>query len=221
MSRSQIPYIPCHVLLCGTALLACCLPVAVAAVMTMMMPARGGCGGNSATGPVRGWCGARAWGIGRAVGRIASPLPMVSSITRPATCSTFFVGGIQLGNAPGARWVTPVELAGGNPNSDAAKNLTRFLMALDNDGNLANGIVITQAVRDAAAQITSPASSFAIDEASFNGASPGPVHHQPVDATACPRRQQARRIWTARSWILPDGVLGNDGCGSGRGPGRP
>lgn len=133
---------------------------------------------------------------------------------------TFFLGGIQLGNAPGARWLTPVELAGGNPNSDAAKNLTRFLMALDSDGNLANGIVISQAARDAAAQITSPASSFAIDEASFNGASPGQFITNQL-MRQLPTQAQAKAHLDCTLVDIQDGVLGNDGCGNGGGPSTP
>jgi parallel beta-helix repeat protein len=153
-------------------------------------------------------------GLGYRAGSAANSLTGANGVFDYLTGDTlsFFVGGIQLGSATGARWLTPVELAGGNPNSDAAKNLARFLMALDNDNNLANGIVITQAVRDQAAQITSPASSFAIDEASFNLASPGQFITNQLMRTL-PTQAAAKAHLDCTLIDIADNILGNDGCG--------
>jgi len=65
----------------------------------------------------------------------------------------FFIGDIEIGSAFGDDAVTPLDLV-----SDATDetdphviNIIRFLQTLDDDGDLSNGIQITQVVRDMAA----------------------------------------------------------------------
>ncbi len=66
---------------------------------------------------------------------------------------TFYIGGIVAGTAPASSRMTPFDLV---PNSNEATdshvtNLCRFAQTLDNDGDPSNGIKITPAVRQAAA----------------------------------------------------------------------
>jgi len=64
---------------------------------------------------------------------------------------TFTLGGVTIGTASGQNIVTPVTLAGsGSATGTQATNITRFLMMLDTDGDPANGITISSAVRTAA-----------------------------------------------------------------------
>ena len=64
----------------------------------------------------------------------------------------FSVGGIVIGEAVGAPIVTPVELVpGGSSDSLQVRNIVRFLMMLDQNADPADGIFISQAVRDMAA----------------------------------------------------------------------
>ncbi len=65
----------------------------------------------------------------------------------------FFLGDIEIGSTTGNGTVTPLDLV-----SDAADesdphvvNILRFLQTLDDDGDLSNGIQITQVMRDLAA----------------------------------------------------------------------
>ncbi|NNF15840.1 MAG: hypothetical protein HKN70_03790, partial [Gammaproteobacteria bacterium] len=65
---------------------------------------------------------------------------------------TFKIGGIVLGTAAGAPFVTPVELTGStNPTDQAAVNQFVLLQSLDEDGDASNGIVISDATRTRAA----------------------------------------------------------------------
>ena len=64
---------------------------------------------------------------------------------------TFAVGGVELGSGPARRMFTPIDLgSGGGTSSTRSQNVVRFLMMLDRDGDPANGILISQAVRDMA-----------------------------------------------------------------------
>lgn len=63
---------------------------------------------------------------------------------------TFFLGGLELGSAPGEPLLSPVSLVEGADDSShpAAVNISRLLQALDADGNLNNGIQLTEALRE-------------------------------------------------------------------------
>lgn len=62
---------------------------------------------------------------------------------------TFKVGGITLGVAAGATTLTPVNLVPGavDQTNATVTNITRFLMALDADGDASNGITIAPAAQ--------------------------------------------------------------------------
>lgn len=60
----------------------------------------------------------------------------------------FHVGGVSLGSANGSSLITPVDLVpDGSSTSPAVRNITRFLLMLDADGDAQNGIAISDAVR--------------------------------------------------------------------------
>lgn len=63
----------------------------------------------------------------------------------------FSVGDIDLGSASAKGNITPVDLAPERVNGidPVAINMTRFLLSIDDDGNSANGIVITGEAREA------------------------------------------------------------------------
>ena len=64
---------------------------------------------------------------------------------------SFFVGDIQMGSTNSATAITPVELAGDRDVTDPhTTNIARFLQTIDDDGDPNNGILITDAVRQAA-----------------------------------------------------------------------
>ena len=61
---------------------------------------------------------------------------------------TFRLGGVVLGSAQGAALVSPVDLvSGGSPSDARVRNIVRFLMAMDDDGDAGNGIQIREEVR--------------------------------------------------------------------------
>jgi hypothetical protein len=65
---------------------------------------------------------------------------------------TFSVGAVTIGAVPTAKTlVTPLDVAQGNSASNRVLNVVRFLMMLDQDGNINNGIQISAAVTAAAA----------------------------------------------------------------------
>jgi len=64
---------------------------------------------------------------------------------------TFAVGNITLGTATGQAIITPVNLVpGGDTSTPEVQNITRFLLALDQDDDPRNGITVSPAVRSAA-----------------------------------------------------------------------
>jgi hypothetical protein len=73
---------------------------------------------------------------------------------RPGETVTFSVGGLVLGSAPGGERVTPADLAievGGDVKkikNQKVTNIARFLQSLDEDGNVENGITITDETRN-------------------------------------------------------------------------
>lgn len=66
---------------------------------------------------------------------------------------TFRVGGVTIGTvAAGKSAITPVDLvANGSGSSLHVQNIVRFLMLMDSDGNPANGLTISDALRSRAA----------------------------------------------------------------------
>ena len=68
----------------------------------------------------------------------------------------FYVGDVFLGSAQGAEIVTPVSLVNGAKDEThfTVKNIARFLISLDDDGDAYNGIKITTEVSDALAGVT-------------------------------------------------------------------
>ena len=63
---------------------------------------------------------------------------------------SFSVGGLALGSATGADVITPVDLVEGADAGDTSViNISRLLQSLDSDGNLSNGIQITEAIDQA------------------------------------------------------------------------
>lgn len=63
----------------------------------------------------------------------------------------FMVGDIVIGEALGKRLITPVDLIdGGDANHPTVLNIARFLQTIDEDNNPANGIRITEQVRNLA-----------------------------------------------------------------------
>gem|GEM_PF-170053 len=77
----------------------------------------------------------------------------------------FAIGGINLGQATAAEFITPRQI---QANEQAAINLSRFLLTLDEDKNADNGIQISATVRDAAASLTIPASAFDLNDGEFD-----------------------------------------------------
>ncbi len=64
---------------------------------------------------------------------------------------TFSIGGVTLGTAPGQAIVTPLNLVSNSTSSTPeVQNITRFLLALDQDDDPSNGITISPAVKSAA-----------------------------------------------------------------------
>lgn len=69
---------------------------------------------------------------------------------------TFTIGGISLGSAVSAGPIlTPLDLLGStHPTDPAAVNMMIFLQSIDEDGDPSNGIVISQASQDLAADLS-------------------------------------------------------------------
>ncbi len=84
---------------------------------------------------------------------------------------TFSIGGVTIGQATGQEIVTPVNLvSGGNATNTTVQNITRFLMMLDSDDDLTNGITISQEVLNIAANwsnVDFTASDFASEVSSI------------------------------------------------------
>lgn len=81
---------------------------------------------------------------------------------------TFYVGNLQLGTASGSSVVTPLVLADTDDYMDtAATNISRLLQTLDVDGDPENGITISQAVQDAADELSGEDAEIDFTDASF------------------------------------------------------
>jgi hypothetical protein len=59
---------------------------------------------------------------------------------------SFMIGNYQLGSAPGSHIITPIDLVPGalDEMHPTVTNMVRLLQSLDQDGNLENGITITE-----------------------------------------------------------------------------
>jgi len=84
-------------------------------------------------------------------------------IYAPGESISFSVGNIDLGSTQGKANITPADLAPRKSDgslSPEAVNMTRFLMSIDHDGNVNNGILITpetsEALLDASLDFGSP-----------------------------------------------------------------
>ena len=65
---------------------------------------------------------------------------------------TFSIGGVTIGTATGKSVMTPLDLVtNGSGTSTTVRNIARFLQMLDFDGDPSNGITISTAVQNAAA----------------------------------------------------------------------
>lgn len=69
---------------------------------------------------------------------------------------TFSIGDIVIGTIGGSAIITPVQFVSGatDQTNSTVTNIVQFLMTIDDDHNPANGIQITQAIRDAAAGLS-------------------------------------------------------------------
>lgn len=78
---------------------------------------------------------------------------------------TFRIGDILIGTASGGLVITPLDLAGAGaqPTDPEVVNILRVLQTLDDDHNPANGIKITEAVRD----LADAAMDFSLDPDDF------------------------------------------------------
>jgi uncharacterized repeat protein (TIGR03806 family) len=78
----------------------------------------------------------------------------------------FAIGGITLGKSLAAEFITPMNI---QSSEQAAINLSRFLLTLDEDKDPDNGIQISSTVRDAAAGLSFSASEFEATDGEFDG----------------------------------------------------
>ena len=87
---------------------------------------------------------------------------------------TFSIGDIVIGTATGDKTLTPLQLVNGATfhTDPVVTNIVQFLMLVDDDGDPANGIQITQAIRDAATgqSIDFTLGTFDVDAADINTA---------------------------------------------------
>lgn len=128
---------------------------------------------------------------------------------------SFFVGGVALGSAAAVANVTPLELDGADGTASASiVNRVRFLMMLDEDNDVGNGIQISPAVREAAAKWTTPdfaADSFDADVAGLveeAGAADGRTHALPDAATAQAHLDRTLRCVYAGAYV--GGFVGDE-----------
>ncbi len=66
---------------------------------------------------------------------------------------TFAIGNVTLGTAPGQPTITPMSLVpNGSSATPAVQNISRLLLALDEDGDAGNGITLSAGIKSAAQQ---------------------------------------------------------------------
>jgi hypothetical protein len=80
---------------------------------------------------------------------------------------TFMIGDVMLGSAPGSHLMTPLDLVPGavDESDPTVTNICRLLQSLDWDGDLADGIMLTEAMRS---EISGRMIDFTKDPAAFN-----------------------------------------------------
>ncbi len=137
-------------------------------VISLVLPLLACFGGGSGPEPVQGNPPPPETGrlVNSPVDGVDYETPSRSGITNgqgefqylPSESVTFSIGGIQLGSAPGAPIITPVELTGSSdddgPTDQAATNLLVFLQSIDVDGDHSNGISVSDDTRAAAAGLS-------------------------------------------------------------------
>jgi len=79
---------------------------------------------------------------------------------------TFMIGDLMLGSAPGSDIMTPIDLVPGavNETDPTVTNICRLLQSLDWDGDLSNGIMITNTMRSTISKMI----DFTQDVSAFN-----------------------------------------------------
>lgn len=119
----------------------------------------------------------------------------------------FSVGEVNLGQIRGASVITPLDLAiDADTNSPAIINRVKFLLMLDSDGYVDNGIQISPAVQSAAkkwAAVDFTSANFTQDIApimSSASAADGGTHQLPDTSTA--KRHIETTHWCTRSGIF-------------------
>ena len=80
---------------------------------------------------------------------------------------TFMIGDLMLGSAPGSDIMTPIDLVPGafDETDPTVTNICRLLQSLDWDGDLSNGIMITDTMRS---EISGRMIDFTKDVSTFN-----------------------------------------------------
>ena len=80
---------------------------------------------------------------------------------------TFMIGDLMLGSAPGSDIMTPIDLVPGavDETDPTVTNICRLLQSLDWDGDLTNGIMITDTMRS---EISGRMIDFTKDVSTFN-----------------------------------------------------
>ncbi len=129
---------------------------------------------------------------------------------------TFSLGGIALGSAGGAPFLMPDDIL---PTTQAAVNLARFLLTLDDDRDPRPRITITAAVRAAAASQSFPASAFDASDTAFES-SPLAAFAQTAngDGTRVLASRTAAELELACSRAdIADGIYDGDVCEQGGG----
>ena len=82
---------------------------------------------------------------------------------------TFSVGAVKIGESLCKLVVTPVDVVeDGSSGSNKVQNIVRFLLMLDQDGNLSNSITISEGIRDAAEKWTDVDFNTSVDDFSDN-----------------------------------------------------
>lgn len=124
-------------------------------LMLMATLALGGCGGNSVTATSEGqFIDAAVEGIAYTSGGQTGFTDANGRFTYENGQSvTFSIGDIVIGSASGKAIVTPVDLVAGAVDETNAEvtNIVQFLITIDDDNDLSNGIQVTQVIHDAAA----------------------------------------------------------------------
>ena len=133
---------------------------------------------------------------------------------------TFSIGGLTLGSLPGQPYMSPLHIVGSASNlALRVNNRLRLLQMLDLDNNPENGIVISEAVRAAAVNWTTP--DFAVGYPEFAAAiqsiiadanaADGVTHTLPGDAAAS--AHFVRTAWCTYNGLYRGGYTGGGDSG--------